>query len=68
MKKKYIYLHHQGFDYFLTERELTQEERCCPLCDDYDTLLEVCEDETALHTKIEEFSKKGYDLVERKDI
>ena len=44
MKKVYVYEYDSGFDLFLSDRELTDEERYCPACDEYHTLKVVTSD------------------------
>lgn len=63
MAKTYIYLHHQGFDVFLKDRELTKEECYCACCDDYDTLITVCENETTLKATLQELYRTGYEAI-----
>ena len=63
MKKTYLYLHHQGFDFYFKNRELTREECYCPSCDEYDTLVGVFEDEVIFGNKLRQLFAEGYDLV-----
>ena len=58
MKKKvYVYESDDGFDLFLSDRELSDEERYCDYCDEYATLELITTDESEL---ISLFSDYGY--------
>ena len=63
MKKIYVYLHHQGFDFYMSERELSPEERLCEVCGEEDILLGVYETEDALADGLTQLYKDGYDLL-----
>lgn len=39
MEKTYVYMHHQGFDFYLSNREKSDAELYCRLCDESDFLL-----------------------------
>ena len=47
MKKTYVYLHHQGFDFYLSEEALPYEDRFCAICGEEDTLIGAYETEDA---------------------
>ena len=63
MKKTYVYLHHQGFDFYLADRELSFEERYCQICDEEDVLVGVYESEDSLSEKMEQLLKDGYEIL-----
>lgn len=65
MKKVYVYMHHQGFDFFLSDRELSKEERYCSHCDEYDELYTVCEDDISLKECIQQLFEEGYDIINK---
>lgn len=44
MNKVYIYESDDGFDLYLSDRELSDEERYCPQCDEYSLLKGVTSD------------------------
>ena len=48
MGKLYVYLHHQGFDIFLSDKKLSKKECYCAYCDDYDELIRVYEGKETL--------------------
>ena len=61
--KVYLYMHHCGFDFFVSDHELTKEETYCPDCEESDELIGIYNNEEELNRKIEELTKKGYDLI-----
>ena len=63
MTKTYVYLHHTGFDFYLSDRELGEQERYCSQCDDYDILLGSYNNEDALSDKLGQLFSEGYDLL-----
>lgn len=63
MEKTYVYLHHQGFDFYLSNREKSDAELYCCLCDESDFLLGVYETEEALVAKLDSLFREGYDLL-----
>ena len=63
MQKVYVYLQHQGFDFYLRDRALTEKELYCENCDAADTLLGVYETEEELAAKLLSLFQKGYDLL-----
>ena len=67
MKKTYVYLHHQGFDFYLSDRELLSEERFCSVCDEEDVLLGAYEAEESLANKLRQLFAEGYDLLPCKE-
>ena len=67
MKKIYVYLHHQGFDFYLSYHELLPEERFCAVCDEEDVLLGTYESEDSLADKLRQLFAEGYDLLPCKE-
>ena len=67
MKKTYVYLHHQGFDFYLSDQELLPEERFCTVCDEEDVLLGTYEIEDSLADKLRQLFAEGYDLLPCKE-
>ena len=63
MKKTYVYLHHQGFDFYLSEEALPYEARFCTICGAEDTLIGIYETEEALADKLTQLFRDGYDLL-----
>ena len=63
MKKTYVYLHHQGFDFYLSEEALPYEDRFCAICDEEDTLIGIYETEESLADKLTQLFRDGYDLL-----
>lgn len=57
MNKVYIYETDDGFDLFLSSRELTDSERYCSHCDEYARLIKVTKDVNDL---ISLFKDYGY--------
>ena len=60
MEKTYVYMHHQGFDFYLSDREKSDTELYCRLCDEYDFSLGVYETEEALAAKLDALFREGY--------
>ena len=67
MYKRYVYLNHGGMDIFYTEHELTKEECYCSDCDDYDTLIDVCDNEKSFGKLLTKLFSEGYDLAPCED-
>ena len=67
MKKTYVYLHHQGFDFYLSEKALPYEDRFCAICGEEDTLIGTYETEEALADKLAQLFDEGYDLLPCKE-
>ena len=67
MNKKYVYLHHQGFDFFLSDTELSPAERFCQICGEEDTLLGAYDTEEAFATQLAQLFREGYDLLPCKE-
>lgn len=63
MKKVYLYIHHSGFDFFLSDHKLTHEETYCPDCDESNELVGVYDNAETLAAKIQELQKLGLDLI-----
>ena len=63
MKKIYVYLHHQGFDFYLKDRKLSAEECYCPYCEDSDELIGVYDDGAELADKMKSLFAEGYDFI-----
>ena len=63
MKKVYVYMHHQGFDFFLSDRELSKEERYCSHCDEHDELYAVYVDDISLKECMQHLFEEGYDII-----
>jgi len=63
MKRIYLYMHHCGFDFYMTDYEQTQEEIYCPDCDESSELIGICDNEAELEAKITELFSKGYDII-----
>ena len=63
MKPVYLYMHHCGFDFFLSDHELTKEEAYCLDCDESDELIGIHDNEEELNSRMEELIAKGYDLI-----
>lgn len=58
-------MHHQGFDFFLSDRELSKEERYCSHCDEYDEFHAVCEDDVSLKECMQRLFEEGYDIINK---
>jgi hypothetical protein len=67
MKRTYVYLHHQGFDFYLSDQELLSKERFCTVCDEEDVLLGTYESEDSLADKLRQLFAEGYDLLPCKE-
>lgn len=63
MRTVYVYLHHQGFDFYLKHRELSEAERYCTYCETSDTLIGVYDNGYELGEKLKELFAAGYDLL-----
>lgn len=63
MKPVYIYLHHCGFDFFLSDHLLSTEEAYCPDCNESNELIGIYDNEEVLNTKIQELQKSGLDFI-----
>ena len=63
MEKTYVYLHHQGFDFYMSEEALPYEDRFCAICGEEDTLIGTYETEEALADKLTQLLRVGYDLL-----
>ena len=63
MQKTYIYLHHQGFDFYLSGEALPYKDRFCAICGEEDTLIGIYETEEALADKLTQLFRDGYDLL-----
>ncbi|MGN0689564.1 MAG: hypothetical protein ACI4KH_03985 [Oscillospiraceae bacterium] len=63
MDKKYVYKHHSGWDIFYTDHELSDKERYCSFCDEYNIFVDVCEDEESFGKLLTELFAEGYDLA-----
>ena len=63
MKRTYLYLHHDGFSFFLENRELTSEERYCKYCDASDILVGCFDSEATLGEQMRQLFASGYDLI-----
>ena len=63
MKRIYLYMHHCGFDFYMTDYEQTPEETYCPDCDESAELIGIYDNETELEAKITELFSKGYDMI-----
>lgn len=64
MKKIYLYMHHSGFDFFLSHREIPFAEKYCTDCEEADELLGVYVSESKLAEKLRELLTKGFDPIE----
>lgn len=64
MTKTYVYLHHQGFDFFLSDRKLSKEECYCAACDESDELVGEYADEQTFADKLKDLFKEGLDFIE----
>lgn len=67
MYPTYVYLHHQGFDFYLSNRQKSPEELYCSLCDESDALLGVFYCREALAERLSALFKEGYDLIPCED-
>lgn len=67
MEKTYVYMHHTGFDFYLSNRELSQQELYCPHCEESDILLGSYSTEEALSEKLGWLFAEGYDLMPCED-
>lgn len=63
MGKRYIYMHHQGFDFYFTDHEQSPEECYCSYCEEYDELIGVYEEEGLFAAKLRELFSAGYDVL-----
>jgi hypothetical protein len=63
MEKTYVYMHHTGFDFYLSSRELSEQELYCAHCEESDFLLGTYTTEEALAKKLYFLFSEGYDLV-----
>lgn len=63
MKRVYVYIHHQGFDFFLENRELSPEACYCDYCQCSDVLFGCYNEEAALAEALQGLFEQGYDLV-----
>ena len=63
MKRVYVYMHHQGFDFYLKHRALTPVEMYCEYCEESDTLIGVYDNGQELGDKLKELFAAGYDLL-----
>ena len=63
MKPVYVYLHHQGFDFYLTHRARSAFELYCEYCEESDTLIGVYDNSDELSNKLKELFTAGYDLL-----
>lgn len=61
--KTYVYLHHQGFDFYLSEKQLSADERFCEACGTEDILIGVYDTEKDLANKLAQLFAEGYDLL-----
>ena len=64
MRPVYLYLHHCGFDFFLSDHLLTKVETYCPDCEESNELIGFYYDEEELRLKTEELIVKGYDFIQ----
>lgn len=67
MEKVHVYLHHQGFDFYLSDQELSPTERFCKTCGEEDMLVGAYDTENALAEKLAELFTVGYDLLPCKE-
>ena len=63
MRPVYLYLHHCGFDFFLSDHLLTKEEAYCPDCKESNELIGIYYNEEVLNAKIQELQKAGLDFI-----
>lgn len=63
MRPVYLYLHHCGFDFFLSDHLLTKEEAYCPDCEESNELIGIYYNEEVLNAKIQELQKAGLDFI-----
>ena len=63
MRTVYVYLHHQGFDFYLKNRKLSDAELYCSYCKTSDTLIGVYDNGDELGEKLKELFSAGYDLL-----
>lgn len=63
MKLTYIYLHHQGFDFYLSDEAIEKEDLYCELCEDYDELIAAYDNEKDLGEHLRHLFKEGYDIL-----
>ena len=63
MRPVYLYLHHCGFDFFLSDHLLTKEETYCPDCEESNELIGIYYNEEVLNAKIQELQKAGLDFI-----
>ena len=63
MKRTYLYMHHCGFDFYMTDHEQTPAEMYCPDCDESAELIGVYDSEAELEAKIAELFSKGFDMI-----
>ena len=61
--KKYIYLHHNFGDFFVTDRLLAEEELYCAYCDEYDELHCVCETEEEFAAQVRALFLQTRDIL-----
>ena len=55
----YIYLHHQGFDFYITNYLLSEEECYCSYCEDSDELLGCYSDQAQLQQEVDRLLERG---------
>lgn len=63
MKKTCVYLHQQGFDFYLSEHELLPEELFYAVCNEEDVLLGTYETVDNLADKLRQLFADGYELM-----
>lgn len=63
MEKTYVYMHHTGFDFYLSSRELSEQELYCAHCEESDFLLGTYTTEDALAKKLYFLFSEGYDVL-----
>ena len=63
MRPVYLYLHHCGFDFFLSDHLLSKEEAYCPDCEESNELIGIYYTEEVLNAKIQELQKAGLDFI-----
>ena len=63
MRPVYLYLHHCGFDFFLSDHLLTKEEAYCPDCEESNELICIYYNEEVLNAKIQELQTAGLDFI-----
>ena len=63
MNNVYIYMHHDAFTFYLTDRKLSPKERYCAHCDASDELLVCCNSEQIFAEHLKKLFEDGYDLA-----